>query len=127
MFCPANFCAFIGAGRVVYSDAMNVAESIWNKLTRVVVFLLLLAGLMGIGVWYLPLVRHNVRLRQQLEQLDKQVEQERQSKQEQEGAIQTLRDPRAAERLIRNQLLYAKPGETVIRFEEPITNASPTR
>ncbi len=106
---------------------MNVAESIWNKLTRVVVFLLLLAGLMGIGVWYLPLIRQNVRLRKQLEQLDRQVEQERQTKKEQEAAIQALRDPKAIDRLIRNQLLYAKPGETVIRFEEPITNSFPPR
>jgi cell division protein FtsB len=31
-------------------------------------------------------------------------------------------DPKAVERLARERLGYAKPGETVIRFEAPITN-----
>ena len=32
------------------------------------------------------------------------------------------RDPKTVERLARETLGYAKPGETVIRFEEPSTN-----
>ena len=34
-------------------------------------------------------------------------------------------DPRSVERLARETLGYAKPGETIIRFEEPATNAAP--
>ena len=38
-------------------------------------------------------------------------------------AIDALRyDPKAVERLAREKFGYAKPGETVIRFEEPQTN-----
>jgi cell division protein FtsB len=33
------------------------------------------------------------------------------------------RDPKAIERLARESLGYGKPGETVIRFEAPSTNA----
>ena len=36
-------------------------------------------------------------------------------------------DPKMVERLVRERLGYAKPGETVIRFEEPATNSMPNR
>lgn len=106
---------------------MNVADSIWNKLTRVVVFLLLLAGLLGLGVWYLPLIQENGRKRKEIDRLDEQVRNEKETKKQLDAAIDSLKDPKAVERLIRNQLLYAKPGETVIRFEEPVTNAPSAR
>jgi len=103
---------------------MNVADSIWNKLTRVVVFLLLLACLMGIGVWYFPLIQENGRKRKEIDRLDEMVRKEREARKQLEGNIDTLRDPKAVERLIRNQLLYARSNEIVIRFEEPVTNSA---
>lgn len=104
---------------------MNVADSIWNKLTRVVVFLLLLAVLVGIGVWYHPLIRQNENFRKKIEQLDTDLQKEKEIKRQYEEEIRTLRDdPKAVERLIREKLGYAKPGETVIRFEEPPTNST---
>ena len=106
---------------------MNVAESIWNKLTRVVVFLLLLAGLMGVGVWYLPLIQQNERTRKEIARLDEKVQKEKKANKQLSAAIDALRDPKAVERLIRNQLYYAKPGEIVIRFEEPIANPAGPR
>ena len=43
-------------------------------------------------------------------------------------SIDALRyDPKAVERLARERLGYAKPGEIVIRFEEPRTNSAPRR
>ncbi len=107
--------------------AMNVADSIWNKLTRVVVFLLLLAVLVGIGVWYFPLIQENGRKRKDIEQLEELVGKEKAVKRQHEAAIEALKDPKAVERLIRNQLLYAKTNEYVIRFEEPVTNPAPAR
>jgi len=39
-------------------------------------------------------------------------------------SIDALRkDPKAIERLVREQLGYAKPGETVIHFEQSATNS----
>lgn len=106
---------------------MNVADSIWNKLTRVVVFLLLLAVLVGIGVWYLPLIQQNARMRKAIEQLEADVQKEKETNKNLDAELEALRDPKAVERLIRDKLLYAKPGETVIRFETPITNSPAPR
>ena len=106
---------------------MNVADSIWNKLTRVVVFLLLLAVLMGIGVWYLPLIQENERRRKEIDRVDAKVQKEIETKRQLDATIDALKDPKTMERLIRNQLLYAKTGEIVIRFEEPVTNSAVPR
>lgn len=106
---------------------MNVADSIWNKLTRVVVFLLLLAVLGGIGVWYLPLIHENATLRKEIDQVDEKLKKEIETKKQLETTIGALNDPKTVARLIRNRLHYAKPGEFVIRFEEPITNSATLR
>ena len=51
---------------------MNVDLGIWTKLTRVVVFLLLLAGVLGVAVWYLPVIRQNERMRREVLRLQEQ-------------------------------------------------------
>ena len=38
---------------------MKVDLGIWDKLTRLVIFLLFVAGVLGVAVWYLPLIRQN--------------------------------------------------------------------
>jgi cell division protein FtsB len=103
---------------------MNVADSIWNKLTRVVVLLLLLAVFAGIARKYLPLIQQNVRMRKAVERLEAEVQKEKATKKKLEAEIEALKDPKTVERLIRNTLLYAKPGETVVRFAEPGTNSA---
>ena len=35
---------------------VNVSDSIWDKLTRVILALLVFAGVLGIVVWYAPVV-----------------------------------------------------------------------
>jgi cell division protein FtsB len=105
-------------------NPMNVEDSIWDKLTRVVIGLLLLAFLVAIGVWYLPLIRQNERMRREVMRLDAQVQQEAEAKRQLSAAVEALsNDPKAIERLAREKLGYAKPGETVIRFEEATNNA----
>ena len=102
---------------------MNVEDSIWDKLTRVVICLLLIAGLAGIGVWYLPLIRQNERMRKVVLKLDHEVQRELETKKQLSAAIDAMNnDPKAVERLAREKLGLAKPGETVIRFEETATN-----
>ncbi len=102
---------------------MNVNLSIWDKLTQVVLFLLLAAVIMGIVVWYLPLIQQNERMRKEILRLDNQIKQEEENSRQLKAAIDNLRDPgtapKAVERLAREKLGYAKPGETVIRFQEP--------
>jgi cell division protein FtsB len=102
---------------------MNVDLGIWGKLTRVVVFLLLLAGLMMIAVWYLPLIRQNERMRKEIFRLQVQVEKEEQNNKQLKIALDALKyDTNAIERLARETLRYAKPGETVVVFESSATN-----
>ncbi|HPC61214.1 MAG TPA: septum formation initiator family protein [Verrucomicrobiota bacterium] len=91
---------------------------IWDKLTRLVLFLLFIAGLLIVAVWYLPLIKKNERMRQQILRLDAQIQKESQVARQLKTAIDSLRnDPKAIERQAREQLGYARPGETVIRYE----------
>ncbi len=102
---------------------MNVDRGIWDKLTRVVIFLLFLAGLLIVAVWYLPLIQHNERMRKEILRLDTQIQKEDETGRQLRASIDALRfDPKAVERLSRELLHYAKPGETVIRFDPPATN-----
>ena len=101
--------------------------NIWDKLTRVIVFLLLIAAVMGIALWYSPVIKQNERMRKERLELDKKIEKELEISKKIEGSIKALQDPKTVERLAREKLSYAKPGETVIHFETPETNrpASP--
>jgi cell division protein FtsB len=102
---------------------MNVDLGIWGKLTRAVIFLFLLAGILGLAVWYLPLIKTNERMRRKTFELDTQIHKEEETSKHLKASIDSLRyDRKAVERLARERLGYAKPGETVIRFESPVTN-----
>lgn len=103
---------------------MNVDHGIWSKLTKVVVGLIVLAVLLLIGMCYLPLIQENTRMRAQILKLDQQIQTEQKKSDQLQSQIEALRnDPKTVERLAREKLGYAKPDETVIRFE-PATNAA---
>ena len=107
---------------------MHVDLGIWSKLTRVVIFLLLAAGLLGVALWYFPLIKQNERMRKEVLRLDTQIQKEDEAGKQVKTSIDALRnDPKAVDRLAREKLGYAKPGETVIRFEEPVTNRTAVR
>ena len=107
---------------------MNVEDSIWDKLTRVVIGLSLLAGLVAIGVWYLPLIRQNEAMRKEVLRLDGEVAKEAETRKHLNASVDALNnDSKAVERLVRESMGLAKPGETVIRFEETNTNLPATR
>ena len=102
---------------------MNVDLGIWSKLTKVVIFLLCVAVVLGVAVWYLPLIKQNERMRREILRLDAQYEKQKEIGRQLRMAQDALsHDPKAVERLARERLGYAKPGETVIRFEAPMTN-----
>ncbi|MEW6304608.1 MAG: septum formation initiator family protein [Verrucomicrobiota bacterium] len=108
---------------------MNGTVSIWDRLTQVILILLVVAGVLAVFVWYLPLIQQNERMRKEILRLEAEVKRQEDISKRLKTTIDALRDPNTApktvERLAREQLGYAKPGETVIRFEEPITNAPP--
>jgi cell division protein FtsB len=98
---------------------MSVDLGILGKLTKVVIFLLFVAGALAVGVWYLPLIRHNENIRKELVIRDEQIRKVEESNRQLKAAIDSLKyDPKAVERLARERLGYARPGETVVRFED---------
>jgi cell division protein FtsB len=102
---------------------MKVDLGIWGKLTRVVIILFVLAILLIIGEWYLPLIRQNERMRKENLRLDAQIQKAEETSRQLKASIDVLKyDPKAVERLARERLGYARPGETVIRFEPSVTN-----
>lgn len=102
---------------------MNVDLGIWSKLTKLVVGLILVAGLLGIGLWYLPLIQKNERYRKQMLHLDEQIQKQEVLAKQTRESIEAMRDPKVVERLARERLGYAKPDETVIIFEQPTTSS----
>jgi cell division protein FtsB len=103
---------------------MNVDLGIWSKLTKVVVGLVVLAFLLLIGMCYLPLIQQNERMRREILRLDAQLQKEEEKSRQLKTEIEALRnDPKTIERLMREKLGYARPDETVVRFEPATTNA----
>jgi cell division protein FtsB len=102
---------------------MKVNLGIWESLTRVVIFLLFIAGILLVAIWYLPLIRQNERMRREILRLDTVVQKEEETGRQLRNSIGALgREPKAIERLARETFGFAKTGEIVIRFEQPVTN-----
>ena len=103
---------------------MNVDLGIWSKLTKVVVGLVVLAVLLLISMCYLPVIHENERMRSQIFRLNQQIQDEEKKSRELQAQVDALlHDPKTVERLTREKLGYAKPDETVVRFESTATNA----
>ena len=104
---------------------MNVNVGIWSILTKVAVGLVIVALLLLIGMKFLPLLQQNERMRADILRLQTQLQIEEAKSKQLQAQIDELRnDPNAVERLAREKLGYARPGETVIHFE-PSTNNLP--
>ncbi len=99
---------------------MNVNLGIWDKLAKLTIFLLFLLGLFGVALWYLPLIKQNERMRQQLLQNEARIKVEEERYRVLRIATDAARNnPKTIERMARANLGYAKPGEIVVRFEPP--------
>ena len=91
---------------------------IWSKLTTVVLVLVVVAVLLLIGACYLPVIQENQRMETQILKLQAQIQVEEEKSKELQNQIDALQnDPKTVERLAREKLGYAKPGETIIYFE----------
>ena len=105
---------------------MNVDLGIWSKLTKMVAWLLLLAGLLLVCVWYLPLIQQNERMQRENLRLERELEKEKEKAKELQADIDALRnDPQTVTRLVRETLRYAKSNETVILFETNSVSTPP--
>lgn len=97
---------------------MKVDLGIWSRLTHVVITLVVIAVIILIGMTYVPLIRQNERMRREILRLDVELQKQADFSAGLRAEIEALRnDPATVERLVREKLGYAKPGETVFHFE----------
>ena len=99
---------------------MNVNLGIWDKLTKLAIFVLCVLAVALLGLWYLPLIKHNERLRQELLRVENKIQIEEEANRALKTSFDAARtNPKTIERNARAILGYAKPGEVVVRFEDP--------
>jgi cell division protein FtsB len=98
---------------------MNSGESIWDKLTRLVLGLVVAAAILGIALSYEPVINQNQALRARKLELEQKTAAETETARKLQAALRAMQDPKTVERLARERLSYAKPGEDVILFQPP--------
>ena len=104
---------------------MNVDLGIWSKLTKLVVGLIVLAVLLLIGNYYRPVIEENARIQKENFRLQKELDSETARSKELQAQIDALlHDSNTVERLVREKLGYARPDETVVRFQSTATNVT---
>ena len=107
---------------------MSAPSGIWDKLNRLVLFLLVLAAMIGVVIWYRPVIQTNERMRREILRLQQEIRVEEEKARWFKATIDALQhDPKTVERLARENLGYARSNEMVIRFEAPATNHVPPR
>jgi cell division protein FtsB len=98
---------------------MSAGRSIWDKLFSLVLVLLVIAGLLGVFLWYQPVIQENQRMRRDKLELEKKIAMETDTARKLDADLRALQNPATIERLARERLSYAKPGESVIHFDPP--------
>ena len=100
---------------------MRVNLGIWDMLTKLVIFLLFVAGIGIVFFWYLPLIQENQRYRKEILALDTRIaEQEKISRHLRTSIDLHQNDSRTIERLAREKLGWARTNEMVVRFTPPV-------
>lgn len=99
---------------------MNVNLGIWDKLSKLVLFLFFVAGVLIVFLWYLPLIQKNQRYRKEILALEARISELERNGRQLKASIESLQnDPRTVERLARERLNWARTNEMVVRFEQP--------
>src|ERR1041384_8089155 len=99
---------------------MNINLGIWDKLTKLTIFCLFILGVVCVAVLYLPLIHQNEQMRKDLLKLETKIKAGQERERELRTAYDSARtNPKTIARLNREHRHYWKPGETVIRVEEP--------
>lgn len=102
---------------------MKVDLGIWSKLSQAVIALVMIAVVILIGMMYVPLIHQNERMRREIYRLDTELQKQDATSKQLRADIDALRNnPDTVSRLAREKLGYAKPDETVVRFD---TNSPP--
>ena len=99
---------------------MNVNVGIWDKLSKLVIFLFFVAVLVTVFFSYLPLIQKNQNYRRRLLELESEFAQNEKLYRQRRAQIDALQnDPKTVERLARERLGWAKTNEMVVHFENP--------
>jgi cell division protein FtsB len=104
---------------------MKVDLGIWDRLSRLIILLLIVAAVLGVALWYLPVIQKNEKLRRDILNWESKIEKELERNRRLSAELEAYRDPRSVERLARERLNYARPEELIIRFETPTPTNSP--
>lgn len=92
---------------------------IGDILTKVTVGLLFMAGILFVAILYFPLIQRDERLRKDLLRLETEVHRLEEANRELRVAVEAGRnDPRTVERLVRENLGFARSNEIVLHFED---------
>ena len=81
--------------------------------------------MLGIALWYQPVINANRGMRARKLELEQKIAAETETARKLEAALHAMQDPKTVERLARERLSYAKPGEDVILFEPPVPAMHP--
>ena len=102
----------------------SVNNGIWDKLTKLVIILIIIAFALLVVIRLLPGTRQKQRMLRDIQSNEVQSNKEEETRKALAASINALRDdPKTVERLARDKFGYAKPGETVVRFEDLATNS----
>lgn len=94
-----------------------------DRLAQFLMFCLLVALVLLLAQFYVPLFKQNQRYRERNIQLEAAIQKEQARARAMEREINSLQtDPEAIERRAREQLGYGKSDEFIIRFDPPETN-----
>lgn len=93
--------------------------TVWGLFTRLTGGLLLIAALVLAASSYLPLIRQAETMRKRILVLQQEVQTREAQHRQKRTLIEALRnDPGTVERMARDRLGFAKPGETVVHFDD---------
>lgn len=98
--------------------AKRMDVGIWMRLTKLVMLLVVFAGSLAVFQWYKPVIRKNEGMQRRIILLKQQIAEEKQFADQMNATISAIGTNNVTlERLAREKLGYAKPGEKVVRFE----------
>jgi cell division protein FtsB len=109
-----------------YSSRVHASSRVADFLARVVVITVVVAGVVAVFVWYFPLIQKNQNLRREIATQEARLSSLQQEITSMSRQLELfVGNSNTVERLLRENLGYSRPGETVVRFEEKSPGAMP--
>lgn len=103
-------------------------ETVWHRLNRLVLALVVLAVLFAIGCLFLPLLNVRRDQAERVEHLKEQIGKQKLALQRRDREVELLQnDPEYMEVMARDRLDLMKEGETIFRLEPPPPDTSDFR